>query len=452
MGARLLSRSAPRNDSPLLAATPLTLAALADALGRIGGFEARPLVAVAVSGGPDSMALAILADRWARQRGGEAWAITVDHRLRPESAAEAQIVADWLAARVIPHKVLVWAGEKPASGIQEAARAARYRLLAMWCRERGCLHLLTAHHREDQVETHLIRRRAGSGVDGLAGVSAVRELPGLRLVRPLLQVPKARLLALLAAEHQPFLSDPSNQNPAFERSRLRQGRDALDGAGLDRLSAELRDLGHRRMAREHALDALLACAVRLHAAGFAVLDPSAIDGAEDETAERLLGCVARCIGGAHYPLRRARIARLRAGLADRPEQARTLGGCRFLPWRGRILVLRELAAAAPPARIEPGARITWDRRFTVELSRTAQGAATLGYLGQAGAIGRARRSATAGRGDLPRLVHPVLPAIWDDAGLVAVPHLGYRRAGAPDLPMLAFRPVNPLSDAGFTVV
>jgi tRNA(Ile)-lysidine synthase len=430
-----------------MSATPLTLGELADALDQIGGFEARPLVAVAVSGGPDSLALAILADGWARQRGGQVWALTVDHRLRPESAAEAQIVAGWLAARAIPHEILVWSDPKPASGIQEAARAARYRLLAAWCRERRCLHLLTAHHREDQAETHLIRRRAGSGIDGLAGMSAVRELPGLRLVRPLLQVPKARLLALLAAERQPFLSDPSNQNPAFERSRLRQGRDALDAAGLDRLGTELRDLGRQRIAREHALDALLACAVRLHPAGFAVLDPTAIDRAEVELAERLLGRVARCIGGAAYPLRRARIARLRAGLMDRPERARTLGGCRFVPWRGQILVLRELAGAAAPAHIDPGARVTWDRRFAVELPRMAGGAVTLGYLGQAGAIGRAIQPASAERGDLPRLVHSVLPAIWD-AGLVAVPHLGYRRAGAADLPALAFRPANPLSDAG----
>jgi len=311
---------------------------------------------------------------------------------------------------------------------------------------------LTAHHREDQAETHLIRRRAGSGIDGLAGMSAVREMPGLRLVRPLLQVPKARLVAVLAAERQPFLSDPSNQNPAFERSRLRQGGAALADAALGRLSEELRDLGRQRIAREHALGAVLACAVRLHPAGFAVLDPTAIDRAEAEVAERLLGRVARCIGGAPYPLRRARIERLRAGLMDRPERARTLGGCRFVPWRGQILVLRELAGAAPPARIEPGARVIWDRRFAVELPRMAGGAVTLGYLGQAGAIGRASRPASAVRGDMPRFVHSALPAIWDEAGLLAVPHLRYRRAGTADLPVLAFRPANPLSDAGFTVV
>src|SRR5271163_3103349 len=131
--SRLLRRGAPRNDSPVLT-RPLALDELAAKLDALGGFEARPQVAVAVSGGPDSLALILLAQRWARQRGGQAWALTVDHGLRPESAAEVRTVAGWLAARGIPHETLIWAGDKPATGIQEAARDARYRLLAQWCR------------------------------------------------------------------------------------------------------------------------------------------------------------------------------------------------------------------------------------------------------------------------------------------------------------------------------
>ncbi len=204
-----------------MAPAPLTLLQFAANLAAIGGFEAQPLIAVAVSGGPDSMALMLLADRWARARGGRAWGLTVDHGLRPESADEARIVGSWLGARAIPHDILLWVGPKPISGIQEAAREARYRLLAAWCRRRFCLHLLAAHHLEDQIETHLIRRSAGSGVDGLAGMSAVRELRGCRLVRPLLAVPRERLAALLASEGQPFLRDPSNLDPVFERARLR---------------------------------------------------------------------------------------------------------------------------------------------------------------------------------------------------------------------------------------
>jgi tRNA(Ile)-lysidine synthase len=434
---------------------PLTLEELAERLDALGGFEARPLIAVAVSGGPDSLALVLLAQQWARQRGGQAWALTVDHGLRPESAEEARTVAGWLAARAIPHEILVWAGDKPTSGIQEAARDARYRLLAEWCRAHGCLHLLTAHHRQDQVETHLIRRRAGSGIDGLAGMSAVRELAGCRLVRPLLSVPPARLLPVLAQEGQPFLRDPSNLNPAYERARLRTAPGLLGGTTLDGVVAELRGHGHQRVERERLLDRLLARSVALHPAGFGALDPAAIATADSESAERLLGRVAACVGAARYPARRARLARLRAGLAARPDRARTLGGCRFVPWRGRLLVLRELAAASAPVRLEPGASLVWDRRFAVDLTAAAPSGFMLGYLGRSGAAGTQRpteRPTDHHASDVPRLIYPVLPALWDEAGLAAVPHLGYRRPGVGALPSLSFCPAHPLTRAGFTVV
>src|SRR5207302_10119043 len=114
----------------------------------------------------------------------------------------------------------------------------------------------------------------GSGVDGLAGMSAVREMAGVRLVRPLLAVPKARLVARLAAERQPFLSDPSNRNPAFERARLRLDDSAGAAPQANRLTAELRGFGRQRIERESALDRLLAAAVNLHPAGFAALAPA----------------------------------------------------------------------------------------------------------------------------------------------------------------------------------
>jgi tRNA(Ile)-lysidine synthase len=421
------------------------LAELTAAFDAIGGFEARPFVAVALSGGPDSLALTILADRWVRQRGGRLAALTVDHGLRPESAEEAQAVAGWVAARGVEHHVLAWSGPKPATGIQEAARAARYGLLTDWCRAEGCLHLLTAHHREDQAETYLIRKRAGSGIDGLAGMSALRELTGVRLVRPLLAVPKARLAAFLETERQPFLTDPSNRNPLFERARLRRDTAMKD---IERVTAELRDYGRQRIARERQLDRLLGSAVTLHPAGFAIIDPAAIEHAEAELGDRLLGRVALCIGGSAYPLRRERVSRLRAGLVECSERARTLGSCRFIPWRGQLLVIRELSRAAPPIRLIPGTELFWDRRFGVTAPPHTPSKLMLGYLGQSGMRPVVNRD----DGGLPRLVHPVLPALWDDAGLIAVPHLGYFQAGATDLPRIAFHPVNRLTHAGFTVV
>lgn len=426
---------------------PVTDAEFAAALAGLASFEDRPFVAVATSGGPDSLALTILADRWARARGGAVCALSVDHRLRPESASEMRRLALWLRRRGIAHEVLVWTGPKPASGIEEAARAARYDLLAGWCRARGVLHLLFAHHRDDQIETHLIRRRAGSGPDGLAGMSAVRELRGCRLLRPLLGFPKARLAALLAAEGQSFLVDPSNRDPAFERTRLREK--ARPAEEDEHLAAAIGALGQARQSREAARAHLLASAVALHPAGFAVVDPGLL-AAAPELAEGALAALVLTIGGGPYPPRRAGVTRLLAALTG-SRRGHTLGGCRFVPWRGRLLVLREAAHAAAPLRLTPGESGLWDRRFAAALPATARGAVALAALGAEGVSALDRRIGRPRRPPLPRLVYPALPAVHDAHGLAGLPHLGYRRDGA-DLPRVLFRPLNPLTAAGFTVV
>ena len=430
------------------ALTPLQLNAELDAaMSAIGGFEPRPFLAIGVSGGPDSLALAILADRWARQRNGAVWALVVDHRLRPDSTAEARQVARWLAARGILHAVLVWNGDKPATGIQEAARAARYRLLGDWCAERGCLHLLTAHHRDDQAETFLIRRRAKSGVDGLAGMSAVRELPHLRLVRPLLGIPKASLVAFLVAERQEYLQDPSNRNSAFERSRIRMDSKSEESEGV---IASMRDKAAARIVRERQLAALLARAVTLHPAGFALIDPAPI-AASGEIGDQALGRLVAVLGGSTYPIRRQRLRRLREELAAKPLRARTLGGCRFVPWRGRVLALREAARAASPVTLAPGGSATWDRRFVATLPIAASGPVRVGALGQDG-VAALREIPLTDDNPLPRLVYPVLPAVRDTAGVACVPHLGWHRATAACTASLKFHPLVSLFGTGFTVV
>ncbi|HVZ00121.1 MAG TPA: tRNA lysidine(34) synthetase TilS, partial [Dongiaceae bacterium] len=217
-------------------------------IARLGPFEPKPVVAVAVSGGPDSMALALLLDEWAGHRGGRVEAISVDHGLRPESAAEAEQVGRWLAARrVTRHTILRWTGGKPEAGLQAAARAARYRLLTEHCRAEGILHLCLAHHLDDQVETRAMRAARQSGPAGLAGMSAVRDWSGVRLLRPLLGITKHALQATLVARGQDWIEDPSNRNPAFERVRWRgqaveadprEALPALHRAGLERARLE----------------------------------------------------------------------------------------------------------------------------------------------------------------------------------------------------------------------
>jgi tRNA(Ile)-lysidine synthase len=432
-------------------AKPFTPAEFAASLALLGRFEKRPFLAVAVSGGPDSLALAILADRWVRERYGQICAVTVDHRLRPGSGDEIRRLNGWLAARAIRHEILAWSTHKPATGVQEAARTARYQLLAEWCREHGCLHLLTAHQREDQAETHLIRRGAGSGANGLAGMSAIREFADCRILRPLLGVAKARLIALLDAERQPFITDPSNRDPTFERSWLRGIGAVPLGADFATLLGVIRALGHERVTHERKCARLLARTVVLHPAGFAILDPG-IALAPSDIAEPALQATVAVIGGKPYPARRERVARLHGMLAGATRHGHTLGGCRFVHWRHSILVLRELAGASEPVRLTPGMSFLWDRRFDVVLPATANGPVTVSYLGRSGVIALNRHRSETCRCGLPRLIYPILPAVWDQEGIVAVPHLGYRREGNAALPEFSFRPINPLTRAGFTVV
>ena len=167
----------------------------------------------------------------ARSRGGRIIALTVDHRLRPEAAAEAAQVAAWLGARGIAHRTLVRRGRRRAatSRLRRATRAID--CSRNFAPAPGVLHLLTAHHREDQGETLLLRLARGSGLDGFAAIAAVSERAACRVLRPLLGVARARLAATLAAMGQPWIEDPSNLDPAYARVRLRRAAAVLAARG-----------------------------------------------------------------------------------------------------------------------------------------------------------------------------------------------------------------------------
>ncbi|MEZ5823746.1 MAG: tRNA lysidine(34) synthetase TilS [Geminicoccaceae bacterium] len=199
--------------------------------GAFAPFEDVPLLAVAVSGGSDSMALALLADGWCRRRGGRLVSLVVDHGLRPESADEATTVVRLLQESGIEARVLRWEGEKPRTAIQERAREARLELLVQACRHEGALHLLLGHHRQDQEETVAMRLERGSGPLGLAGMSACREMDDVRLLRPLLGFDKAELREWLEARGIRWIEDPSNRDPRYWRARFRAQAMSLTDRG-----------------------------------------------------------------------------------------------------------------------------------------------------------------------------------------------------------------------------
>lgn len=439
----------PRGTAEPDAAIPLGAAEFAALMAAFAPFEPAPHLAVAVSGGADSLALTLLAQGWAAAAGGTVTALTVDHRLRAESAAEAAQVADWLASRGIAHQVLRRDEPFPPGGVQAAARAVRYGLLDGWCAAKGVLHLLVAHNLEDQAETFLLRLARGSGLDGLAGMAASVEHHQCRVLRPLLEVPRARLAATLRAAGQDWLDDPSNQNPAYARVQLRQAQALLAGAGLgaERLAETAGRLARARVALEAAVAALLARAVRVHPAGFVHLDPVLLAPAAAEIGLRSLAAVLTTVGGGAYPPRLERLERLYRDLQRRLGTGRTLGGCRVLPRQGGVLVCREADAAAPPVAAVPGATVYWDGRFSLYLPPSAPEGLALG------ALGAARLAVSSA---LPAAVRAGLPALRDQTSVVAVPALGYIRPGFDAARLtpwcVLFRPTRPLSGAGFTVV
>jgi tRNA(Ile)-lysidine synthase len=249
--------SAADRAAPILAAEAKTLfAPLARA----------PALVLAVSGGPDSTALLVLAARWraALRHGPKLVAVTVDHALRPQSAAEARAVKRLAQRLGIPHRTVRWTGEKPATRLQEAAREARYALLAAAAKAARARHILTGHTLDDQAETVLIRIMRGSGLTGLGAMAQVTPLDriapstasgGIVLVRPLLGLAKARLLATLARERIAFADDPSNRDPRFTRARVRELMPALarEGLGVDRLALLARRLRRAEAAIELAV-------------------------------------------------------------------------------------------------------------------------------------------------------------------------------------------------------
>ena len=385
-------------------------------------------MAVAVSGGADSMALAWMAQAW-----GEPLALIVDHRLRPESTAEAAETAERLAAFGVQARILTLHDLQPGPGLAARARMARYAALTAATRKAGLCDLLLGHHAGDQAETYLIREAASSGPSGLACMSPLVETPTVRLVRPLLGVPPEMLRNLLWSLGIGWVEDPSNRNPAASRTRIRASLAA--GTASDRASilARVHAAGLARGNAERLLAARLAERVSIFPQGYAVLSPGPVDAG-------LLAALIRGLTGAAYPERSTALLRLSAGMLRG-----TLGGVRFMP-AGRhgagTLVVREEAALQGPIAAVPGA--LWDRRFRLETDAAIPAGAEIAALGNDAALFR-------GRSGLGSAILRCLPALRIAGELACVPHLGHFNGWTNRALRLSFCPPTPVSGAPFEV-
>lgn len=344
------------------AANPIPDDAFVSAMVPLGPFEASPLLAVAVSGGPDSMALLWLADRWARTKGGSAFAVLINHRLRPESAREVAVAAAQIRASGIPAHIRCVAGEPPKNGVPVWARDARYALLEQAATEQGALHLLLAHHQDDQAETVLLRLTRGSGVKGLAGMRSVYPGANIRLLRPLLCFSKAHVMATAGASGWDIADDPSNQDPKYARTRVRSALQAVSGDGA-RLAETATNLAADDAAIERAVTSLAIRAVSVAPHGVIQMDRTLVRDAPRTVSARLLDRAVRMAGGAGGPIRRTRIDRLLQDICTDVDTRRTCGGAIIQSKGPKTLLWRELGKLPKPTPTQGLPRDLWDNRF-----------------------------------------------------------------------------------------
>ena len=380
------------------------------------------------------MAMMHLVARWSQlhpDKDRKIAVATVDHGLRRQSRREAQWVGEQARAIGLDHEILEWEGAKPSTGLQDAAREARYRLLSglAWrYRPQGPVGIVTAHTEDDQAETLLMRLARGSGLDGLTGMSASRVLDrdgDCRLVRPLLAVPGARLQATLEAAGLSWLEDPSNDSDRFERVRLRKAGAALAAIGLTnaKIALSARRLERARAALEDAAKALqLVARLDLHGGIYASLDANVLQGAAEDVHLRVMARLIAAFGGQEDPPRLSRLESFLSRLCAPDFETGTLGGAIVTRRASELLIYREPGRTPlPETRLAPGEAAEWDRRFRVATAPEIAAPVAVRALGAPG-FAKLRQQLGAEL-KVPARAAAALPAFWQDGALIAVPPL-----------------------------
>lgn len=381
-------------------------------------------IALAVSGGADSVSLLVLFREWqTRSRWpGTCEVLTVDHQLRAESADEATFVASLSENNGYSFRKLVWSDPKPETGIQEAARLARYKLIADHMTTSGAELLLLGHHAHDQVETFLDRLTRGSGVYGLSAM-AQQETDGpegLHIFRPLLDITKARLVASLKARHQVWCEDPSNADRKYKRSRLRQIAKLLAAEGLteERLLTTVRQMRRARTAIELQLTRIIAEHVEDHGAGPLRLQHSDYLKQAEEIRLRLLSACAERVTGTKLLMRLKKLEALDQTLLASKECRATLGGAVFETDGHMLWCWKEVGRTPPDPLVSPVGAGLWDNRYRYDFSQFsgADGPYFLGYLCQL----TAKQDEWSWPEGWPREAFACAPAVWDQNDLLMV--------------------------------
>lgn len=364
------------------------------------GLPAGETVGVALSGGGDSTALLHLCLR----AGLRVEAVTVDHRLRPESADEAVSVGAMCAALGVRHEIRIWEHGVVPGNLMDQARRARIGLIADWARSRGIGVVALGHSRDDVAETFLMGLGRAAGLGGLSGLRCDWEVGGVRFHRPLLDAGREELRAWLRSQGIAWVDDPTNENDRFARTRARKALVALGPLGIsaERLATVAGNLARVQDALAEQV-AAARCSVEERAG--ALRFDAGLWSAPAEVQRQVMGAALTWLSGADYVPRAAEVERMRAALATGRDA--TLAGCRAR----RGWLMREPRAVGGPGPVGQ----VWDGRWLVE-----------------GPVAEVRALAAEGmrqlkdwrKAGLPREVLLVTPGVWQGETLLAAPAAG----------------------------
>lgn len=310
-------------------------------------------IAIGVSGGADSLALALWAAENAENCGVRIVALTVDHKLRPESGREAAYVAEIMKKNNIEHHILCWGGKKPSTGIEEAAREARYNLLRDWCKKNGIKSVMVAHHQLDQAETFFMRLQRGSGLDGLCGMSSVSNYGDLQILRPFLDKNPNELKKYLSEKNIKWVEDPSNQNEDFLRVKIRKFMPVIQeklGIDIAKITKTMEILSRSKAYIDIQTQKFWRNHCKVIADSAVVVSLRTIESIHEEILYHFMLEALQNIGGKHYQPRADDILRLNKRICSGNFTGATLAGCEIFVQYDKLFIIPETKNLSMPKK------------------------------------------------------------------------------------------------------
>ncbi len=384
------------------------------------GIANKDRVALAVSGGRDSMALMHLIYRWKQKftPNIEVQIVTVNHNMRKASAGECEFVRKASTDYGFTHKILSWEHEPIVTCIQERARNARYQLILDYIRKVDIDTILTAHTADDNIETFFMRLAKGSGLNGLKSINKIRYENGSQIMRPLLSLSRALITEILTSTNNEWIDDPTNKDTNFERVRVRNNIDLLSKLNIssDNLTKTIQRLDRTHEALSYIADSISRQSVKVSQLGYAEIDFDKLCHYPNEIILRVFAKALTDINGGKVSL--SSLENIYEGILE-TTKSMTLNGCLIIPQNNKYIIVRE-SRGITPIEVNINEQISWDGRFDVQLKSCNRANIIIDQMGRSDDLGKMIDGTSFQK--IPKLALKTLPGGFIEDKLVLLPN------------------------------